>query len=123
MTNNNDLWNEVPAYAYIALGRRGQEKISLDQCFLIGCDNQDKKLLEPLKVEEIVNNDQIEIKHVHIKCKKCGGIFQLKLETIKKMAKTTRKNSKEEMDDSFLSMGRIFALDGTGKNLGEIGYF
>ncbi|MFX1398881.1 MAG: hypothetical protein ACFFAS_17760 [Promethearchaeota archaeon] len=121
MTDKKDLWLEIPSYAFIALGRRGQEKISLDQCFLIGCDNQDSKLLEPLKVEETVNDETKNIKHVYIKCHKCGGIFQFKLETIKRLAKPTKKNMNNE--EEFLSMGRVFALDENGKNLGEIGYF
>ena len=54
---------------------------------------------------------------IHIKCKKCGGTFILKFETIKKVA----KSSKDEEEP--LSMGMVYALDEEGKNLGHIGYF
>ncbi|MFW9898807.1 MAG: hypothetical protein ACFFDO_06055 [Candidatus Thorarchaeota archaeon] len=117
---NKDLWTEIPGYAWISLARRGMEKINLDQCFLKGCDNQDIKLLEPFKKEEYEEKNK-KIKHIYFKCKKCGGIFQLKLETIKKVAKPTKKSDKDE--EEILSMGLVYALDENGNNLGHIGYF
>ncbi len=116
-----DLWFEIPSYAWISLARRGMEKISLDQCFLKGCDNEDKNLLEPLKMEKF-EDDKKEIKHIHIKCKKCGGIFQLKLETLKRVAKPTKKDEDID-DDEILSMGLVYALDEEGNNIGHIGFF
>ena len=115
--DKEDLRDLIPSYAFIALARRGMEKISLDQCFLKDCDNQDPKLLEPFKKEQY-DEEKKEIKKIHIKCKKCDGIFILKLVTLKYVAKST-KNKEEEP----LSMGIIYALDKTGKNLGHIGYF
>lgn len=117
MVDKEDLRDLIPSYAFISLARRGMEKISLDQCFLKDCDNQDPKLLEPFKKEEY-EDDKKQIKEIHIKCKKCNGIFILKLETLKYVAKST-KNKEEEP----LSMGIVYALDETGKNLGHIGYF
>jgi hypothetical protein len=117
MSDKEDLWLEIPTHAYIALARRGMEEISLDQCFLPNCDNKDQNLLEPFKKEEEEEDFKI-IKKIHIKCKKCGGSFILKLETIKKVARST-KNQNEEP----LSMGMVYALDEYGKNLGHIGYF
>lgn len=118
--DEKDLWNEVPSYAWVSLARRGMEKISLDQCFLEGCDNQDAKLLEALNMKE-VDNDKKNIKIISIKCKKCQGIFKFKLETLKKVAKPTKlgKGDNEEA----LSMGIVYALDENDKNLGHIGYF
>jgi hypothetical protein len=116
MVDEEDLRVEIPSYAFIALARRGMEKISLDQCFLQNCDNQDPNLLEPFK-KEIQEDEKKLIKKIHIKCKKCDRIFILKLETLKKIAKST-KNEEES-----LSMGLIYALDDEGKNLGHIGYF
>lgn len=117
MVDKEELRGEIPSYAFIALARRGMEKISLDQCFLEDCDNQDPNLLEPFKKE--LHEDEMKItKKIYIKCKKCNGIFILKLETLKYVAKST-KNKEEEP----LSMGIIYALDETGKNLGHIGYF
>ncbi|MFX0017786.1 MAG: hypothetical protein ACFFAK_11400 [Promethearchaeota archaeon] len=117
MNDKEDLRNEIPEYVYIALARRGMEKISLDQCFLKNCDNEDPKLLEPFKKDEYEEGNK-QIKKIHIKCKKCNGIFILKLETLKEVAKST-KHKREEP----LTMGLAYALDEKGKNLGHIGYF
>ena len=117
MVDKEDLRLEIPSYAFIALARRGMEKISLDQCFLKNCDNQNPKLLEPFKKEEY-EDDKKQIKEIHIKCKKCDGIFILKLETLKQVAKSTK-----DVDEDSLSMGLVFALDENKKNLGHVGYF
>ncbi|MFX1363718.1 MAG: hypothetical protein ACFFCE_09075 [Promethearchaeota archaeon] len=117
MENKEDFKLEIPSYAYIALARRGMEKISLDQCFLPNCDNENGELLKAFKKEEY-EDDKIQTKEIYIKCKKCNGIFILKLDTIKKVAKST-KNKDEEP----LSMGLVYALDENKKNLGHIGYF
>jgi len=116
MNEYNDLRLEIPSYAYISLARRGMEKISLDQCFLLNCDNQDVNLLEPFKIEESEEEEK-STKKIYIKCKKCGGTFILKLETIKNVAKSTQN------EEEPLSMGLVYALDEDGKNLGHIGYF
>ena len=117
MTDSEDLRNEIPPDAFIALARRGMEKISLDQCFLENCDNKDPELLEPFKKEEY-EDDQKKTKEIHIRCKKCNRVFILKLETLKKVAKST----KDESEDP-LSMGMVYALDEKKNNLGHIGYF
>ncbi len=117
MVNKEDLRLEIPSYAYISLARRGMEKISLDQCFLRNCDNQNAELLEPFKKEEY-EDDKIHTKEIYIKCKKCNGIFILKLDTIKKVAKSTKDKDAEP-----LSMGLVYALDENKNNLGHIGYF
>ena len=117
MVDKEELWGEIPSYAFIALARRGMEKISLDQCFLNDCDNQDSNLLEPFKKEVEEDNKKIT-KKIYVKCKKCNRIFILKLEILKHIAKSTK--SKEEKS---LSMGLVYALDENGKNLGHIGYF
>ena len=118
MDENKDLWEEIPSIAYISLARRGMERISLDQCFLKNCDNKDIKLLEPFKKEEF-EDEKTHTKKIYIKCKKCGGTFILKLETIKRAGKLKNSNDKENN----LSMGLIYALDAEGKNFGHIGYF
>ncbi|UCC18815.1 MAG: hypothetical protein JSV62_11990 [Promethearchaeota archaeon] len=117
MVDEDDLRLEIPSYAFIALARRGMEKISLDQCFLDNCDNQDMSLLEPIK-KEVQEDEKKIIKKIHIRCKKCNRVFILKLETLKNVAKSTK--SKEEEP---LPMGLVYALDENGKNLGHIGYF
>lgn len=122
MNDNEDLWYEIPSTAWISLARRGMESISLSQCFLKNCDNEDIKLLEPFK-KEVHDDGKKHIKKIHIKCKKCGGIFQLKFETIKRVAKPTKKNKDAAEDDQALSMGLVYALDEQNNNLGHIGYF
>lgn len=117
MVDKEDLRASIPSYAFIALARRGMEKISLDQCFLKDCDNEDPNLLEPFKKEEF-EEELKSIKKIHIKCKKCNRIFILKLETLNYVAKSTKDKDKEA-----LSMGLVHALDENGKNLGHIGYF
>ncbi|NHJ21047.1 MAG: hypothetical protein EAX91_08900 [Candidatus Lokiarchaeota archaeon] len=112
-----DLRSEIPTHAYISLARRGMEKISLDQCFLKNCDNTDVNLLVPFKKEEY-EDEKEQTRKIYIKCKKCGGTFILKLQTIKKVAKSTK-----DKDEEPLSMGLVFALDEKGNNLGHIGYF
>ena len=119
---NKDLWLEIPSSAWVSLARRGMEAISLDQCFLIGCDNQDPKLLEPLKMEEYEEENK-HTKIISIKCKKCNGTYKLKLETLKKVAKPSNKDKENEDDEGALSMGLIYALDEDDNNLGHIGYF
>ena len=117
MTDEEDLRDEIPTYAYISLARRGMEKIPLDQCFLKNCDNNDPKLLEPFKKEEF-ETDKEQVRKIYIKCKKCGGTFILKLKTLKLVAKSTKDNEEEP-----LSMGLVYALDEDENNLGHIGYF
>ncbi len=117
MTDSEDLRNEIPPDAFIALARRGMEKISLDQCFLENCDNEDLELLEPFKKEEY-EDDQKKTKEIHIRCKKCNRVFILKLETLKKVAKSTKAKSEDPV-----SMGMVYALDENKNNLGHIGYF
>jgi len=117
MDDKEDLRQEIPPYAYISLARRGMEKISLDQCFLKNCDNQDSKLLEPIKKEEY-DEENKHIKNISIKCKKCEGTFILRFETLKKVAKSKKSN-----EEAPLSLGLVYALDEKKNNLGHIGYF
>lgn len=127
MSEKKKLWREIPAYVLVALARRGMEKISLDQCFLPDCDNQDQKKLEPLDKEEFDEDDK-HIKIISMKCHKCDGIFKFRLEELKKVAKPTKsrlnkKESEEPEEEKSLKMGLAFALDENDKNLGHIGYF
>ena len=122
MSEEEDFWNQIPSSAWVSLARRGMEKISLDQCFLPDCDNEDQKQLDPFKKEEYEEPNK-HIKHIYIKCKKCGGVFQFKLETIKRVAKPTKLDPSKNEDEQVLSMGVVYALDENGKNLGHIGYF
>ena len=117
MTENDDLWREVPGTAYVSLARRGMERLNLDQCFIKDCNNNDINLLEPFKKEEF-EDEKKSTKLIHIRCHKCEGTFILKLETLKTVAKPN-----DQSTDNSLSMGLIYALDEKGNNLGHIGYF
>jgi hypothetical protein len=123
MSSKNKLWREVPSFVFVALARRGMERISLDQCFLPDCDNDDIKKLEPLDIEES-DNEQKNIKIIKMKCHKCDGIFSFKLETLKKVAKPTKSGTKDNNNkEKALSMGIAYALDEDGNNLGQIGFY
>ncbi|MGV9205910.1 MAG: hypothetical protein ACOC44_18015 [Promethearchaeia archaeon] len=118
----DDLKRDYPSYVFVALARRGMEKINLDQCFLEGCDNTDKKKLEVIKIEEKEEKDKT-VKKVQIKCHECGGTFIFKLDTIKKVAKPTSLDKNKSEEEQTLSMGVAYVLDENGKNLGHLGYF
>ncbi len=117
-----DLWAEIPAWGWISLTRRGMEKISLAQCFLKDCDNSDPDLLEPFKKEES-EDDMKHVKIIHIKCHKCNRIFQLKFETLKKVARPTIHDPNKTEEEEALQLGFVFALDENGNNLGHICFF
>ena len=74
----------------------------------------------PVSKEEF-EDDKKHIKIVTHTCKKCEGTFKLKFETIKRVAKPTKKE--EIKEEEILSMGLVYALDKDDKNLGHIGYF
>ncbi len=116
MSKQNELWDDIPSYVFIELARRGMEKISLDQCFLPNCDNENKRLLEPLKKEEH-DEKQYHTKIIYMKCLKCKGTYQLKFKMIKNM-----KKKKNDEKNNF-SIGIVFAQDENGNNLGHIGYY
>ncbi|TFF97150.1 MAG: hypothetical protein EU547_05130 [Promethearchaeota archaeon] len=127
MSEQKKLWREIPAYVFVALARRGMEKLSLDQCFLPGCDNKDRKLLSPLEKDEFDEDDK-HVKIITMKCQKCNGIFKFRLEELNRVAKptkskATRKSSDTDEDEKVLKMGLAYALDEKDKNLGHIGYF
>ena len=92
MTEDDDLWREVPGTAFVSLARRGMEKLSLDQCFLENCDNSDINLLIPFEKEEFEDEKKF-IKLISIKCQKCDRIFKLKLETLKNVAKKSSEST------------------------------
>lgn len=120
---SEDLWDDIPGGFYIALGRRGQELITADQCFLPGCDNHDPKMLEPQsKTVEILDKKDdggyTECKKVTMLCKKCNQKFIYALKTI---YAPREKESGESEIKSFMGIAYIFSED--GKNLGQVGYF
>ncbi|MHA1149923.1 MAG: hypothetical protein ACTSR8_16930 [Promethearchaeota archaeon] len=116
--DDDDL--SIPTAAWISLARRGMEQISLEQCFLPNCDNEDPKEIERLDRQDIEDNEN-KTTIISYKCKDCNRIFKLKYVTIKKVAKPTKPL--KSADEEALSMGMVYALDEDDKNLGHIGYF
>ena len=118
-----DLWDEIPYMGYIALGRRGMEKIDLTQCFIPGCENKDIEKLKPIKKEEIEDEKKL-VQTYSIHCNECDKTFKLSFETLKKVArkkgKSTDSDNKEQ--DDILSMGVIYVIDDKGKKL-HLGFF
>ncbi len=118
---DGDLWDDIPSDFYIALGRRGQERVSTDQCFL--CDNNSIDDLLPLekkvKKSEVSEDGSYNIcTPIKIKCIKCDNIFQFAMLV---------SHIPQKSDDGSLKikpfMGQAYILDEHGKNLGFLGYF
>ena len=115
---NEDLWDEIPAYASIALGRRGQDKINLQQCFNPKCGNDQGAQLHPLKKEIIPKeHDKLDRHQTQflIYCEKCQTTFALVFDRVYK--------EDEAALDKQPIFDRISAINPqTQENYGEIGY-
>ena len=126
----DDLWEEIPDYAYIALGRRGREKIMLHECFVHGCGVKDETLLHPVQKTETMekstsgssNPTAILLRKYLIYCDQGNHSFQLVFE---RHGLITNPNPTEDkvLEEEDILFERVYATDETGqKNLGEIGY-
>ena len=124
----DDLWEEIPDYAYIALGRRGREKIMLHECFVHGCGIKDEALLHILQKTETMekstsgssNPTGILLRKYLIHCDQGNHSFHLVFERHGLVTNPTDDQAFEEEDILF---ERVYATDETDqKNLGEIGY-
>lgn len=132
---NEELWYEIPSTVYIAVGRRGQEPTSSDQCWLPNCDNHNQDELIPFAKEETksdVNEDgsYFTCKKIKVKCMKCNGIFKFAIkEVFMKPPKDTKSSSDEESKTPDNSkekaksfMGLLYILDENDNNIGFVGY-
>jgi hypothetical protein len=122
MSYDNELWDLVPGTAYMALGRRGQESLDTNQCFLPSCDNSDIEQLEPFEKsidvsEKDKDGQYFECVKVKTKCKKCNGVFQYAMKNI------YRKTKDEDGGDVEPFMSMLYILGENGENLGFVGYF
>ncbi len=79
----DELWDEIPETAFIALGRRGKDTIDLHQCFNPTCDNCIESTIHPLEkhTKDLTSAQSGEI-HTHqlifdLFCEKCKTEFQL----------------------------------------------
>jgi len=122
----NDLWLEIPGSIYIALGRRGQEVIKTDQCWIPGCDNKNKKDLEPLEKNttkvDLNDGNYFTCTKIKVKCHKCGGTFKFAMKVIFAKPPEPNFNNNENIKPEPY-MGQLFILDENDKNLGFAGYF
>lgn len=113
------LWDEIPSDFYVAVGRRGKEAITSDQCFLAGCDNHDTKKLHPIEKEHskskvLEDGSYYEFTKIKMKCDKCGGVFHFGLKII---------YPPKTVDGKGAIMGMGYVLDENGEDIGFIGYF
>ncbi len=120
---DESLWNEIPNYAFIALGRRGREKIGLDQCFFPECDNEDIDSIHPIKktVEEEVSEDK-NSKKKNIKflmhCDKCDKNYHLVFSQEIDLTKTEEENPRAN-----IVIEKVSASDENDEeNYGHIGF-
>ncbi len=117
---NEELWNEIPPYAFVALGRRGREEIQLEQCFIPKCNNNSSSKLHPIKKElEIIKGGQekytLERSKYLIYCDKCQHSFNLIFE---KHFNTENTNSEINT-----IIERVYASnEDNSENYGEIGF-
>ena len=120
---NPELWDEIPPYAFMALGRRGREQISLRECFIPSCNSTDEDKLHPIKKE--IETKQIPDKNAQIKnvkylihCDECSNDFHLVFE---QYINTNVKN--EDVEGMDVVMEKVYATDSENKeNYGEIGF-
>ena len=120
---NDDLWDEIPAYAFMALGRRGREEISLTQCFIPNCNCKGDEKLHPLekKIEVSPASDQkfsIQKSKFLIHCECCNKNFHLVFER-----HLSNEPKQEESTEEDILLERIYDSDAADEvDLGEIGF-
>lgn len=122
-SKSEDLWEDIPFTVYIALGRRGQEKLRTDQCFISGCKNEKLEDLTPIDKktytsEKDKDGSYYNCTQVKVKCKICGGVFQYAMKTIYAPIKDDNNELKVQP-----YMNMMYILDENGKNTGFLGYF
>lgn len=132
---------EIPSFVYIALGRRGREKISTDQCFLPSCENERgnlKYIDRKVEIDTDPGSGQIE---VHLRyfaeCPECGGKFQMHfqgsgiMQEGKEFSEIKEKLETLSPEDPIPNwwdyidhqLGMLYILDENGKNIGNVGYW
>lgn len=121
-SNEEELWSEIPKTAFIALGTRGREAISLDQCFAPNCNSEDKAKLHPLKkeTESMPSKDGLGIIE-HIKfimhCDVCNQDYKLIFER-----HINKQKADAEHLDAEIILERVYATDLNENSFGEIGW-
>ena len=119
---HDEIWDEIPIMAFMALGRSGREEISLEQCMIPGCENSDVNKLHPLeKKEEITKNEKInsETKTVKVKifCETCNKAYHLNFK------QTYDLDKGHEDSRGNMVLEEVSASDAeTNEDYGHIGY-
>lgn len=131
MENNypyDNLWEEIPDHAFIALGRRGREQISLIQCFTPGCaENNIEKLHILSSPEKIIETkpegNKVQKMDYRIKCDTCNSIFHLVFERYLEDNEKSTSESADDVEDSQVIFENVYATDDSRKtNYGQIGF-
>ena len=120
---NTELWDEIPSYAFMALGRRGREQISLRECFIPSCNSTDGDKLHPINKE--IETNQIPDKNVQtikkkylIHCDECSQDFHLVFEQY-----VNNNSQSEDIEGTDIIMEKVYATDANDEeNYGEIGF-
>jgi hypothetical protein len=117
-----ELWDEMPEIALMALGRRGMEKISLRECYNPKCANVDDSKLHPVKLEMEKTNAEggahYELKKYLIHCDECNSNFNLVFE--RHMGKSDESGDKNPKN---IIIERVYATDESGDDVyGDIGF-
>lgn len=120
---HDELWDDIPPYAFMALGTRGIEEISLRQCFHPACGASNPDTVHVLTSEEVheslpTKKGEIMKEKFHIYCETCRKKFVLILEK-HLMNHSVNENAKQDAD---VFMERVYALDENGTDFGEIGW-
>ncbi|MHA1733614.1 MAG: hypothetical protein ACTSU5_16825 [Promethearchaeota archaeon] len=141
MEDNPIYRDEIPSQVFIALGRRGREKIATDQCFLPGCENEGGNLNyfgRRVEVDGAEGDERVTI-HLYydVECGSCGGKFTLLFKCTGKLTEGVSYSTiKEKMEGTpvdqplpswwdwlVLELNFLDILDEGGKNLGNVGYW
>jgi hypothetical protein len=120
--SENELWSEIPKTAFIALGTRGVESISLDQCFSPNCNSEDIKKLHPIKKETESTSSKDgsgEIQHIKytMHCDSCQQDFKLIFERC-----VNKEKINPDHPDAEIILERVYATDLNENSYGEIGW-
>ncbi|GAB4318029.1 MAG: hypothetical protein Kow0069_21040 [Promethearchaeota archaeon] len=140
MTDLSHLREEIPGFVYVALGRRGREKISTDQCFAPGCGSESPDDLEftGRKVDVERTGDVVVVRASYtVKCGVCGRSFVMEFRTTGTLVDgesfeefqelLTGKSAGEPLPpwreklDVAVNLLTIFSEE--GENWGQVGYF
>ncbi|MHA1776869.1 MAG: hypothetical protein ACTSWC_08835 [Promethearchaeota archaeon] len=127
----DNLWENIPSHAFIALGRRGREQISLYQCFTPGCLENNLEhlhILAPPKksIESSNEGSSVQKLDYKIQCDACNSIFHLVFEQFLDVSSKISPKPTVDIEntpDSQVVFENVYATDESGsQNYGQIGF-